>query len=1472
MEGDSKAVETTSSSPPPTKKLKFDSDTTAETSGSSNDKPLDQPITDETSPSKKHPAKDSDVSVPNNKLKPDETPLSTDKSIESAVLENITAVPAKETIEPKAIGKTPEGGSKTCDVQMPVAPVKAVEKDDAMANSGSPTERKLDKQGDPPKADGPQQAQDTRVSDKVAENEKVSAAPVDGKEKPVAVAKLVETKEGEPKPSPVKVLKKLPGLNPIRPMMMGAPRAAVPAESLLKQQLTVVTESMGAPMQTSRVSPVRVSPTTGSPKSPGRSPTFPGHAGIRVSPVKQIGGATLSPVSHMGGATLSPVRNKSPVQQMHRGSGLVISPVKQQQTSGVTISPVRQREVNLSPFLSGEVTISPIKQQGVTISPSRQPQLSPEIRSQIPEGISITAISPTKAKSPVRQMAIPTSKAKSPVRQIVIPPHKAKSPVRQMVPPPKAKSPIRQVPMPLPKAKSPIRQMPGPGPRAKSPVGQPMVKPPVKVVSPPAGFPQQIRPQGDVMNKPTDLKTNVEKPAVPVQAKMSPSQETPKPETQPIQAEGKVDTSEAKPNEVPKPTNKVETTQDKPEAKPEIEDVEMSEPPAVKDPLVKEMLEIKPEHKSNEQKVPTEEKSEDVAKAGSEKAREEEESSEESSDEESDENEDNENNEEKPAKKIGRPTRAAMQARKLAAVDKPARALRTRKSAAVADVAVKLTRIDDDLEDGALPPWNMKKHLAKAAQNEGESGSESAEGNVDTHDDDSNSQGSKSCQSTPRPRGRPRKVFSPPVESIDDYTSHDSLHAALKKIIADEGLEPATSESEEEEEEEEDAGRRETKQLLSRIPFFSRRGGRAGAKGKAIGKNNQFDNRIVDKMVTDKKFRNELLKQYQDDRKKREEKKMEKIAEAKKKIDERQKAAADKKAKLKIKAEERRRKYEEQKQQKLEEAKKKEEARRLRASLAPPQNFDDDTRMSFPRTPGTPAWKTSGKLESLEDGDKSESRGKRGKMETIDFDSQKEFPVHNLAEYQWPLQGGEHFMIQEQVAAYLGVKSFKRKYPDLKRRGLEPEERTYICDSGLVSEAMIELGLTAVQSADIMDIMYVDFPEKYEEVKTFTREKQARELIDRQRAFYDTTISEQTAKDLKESLVEATALWNAQFNRLRRETRKCSLDLQTFVVHYPAKANPKPMPKVGHYPVAILPGQYCDYYKEYTATELKYMPLNTVLYGPLQPNEQYLDEMSYSEASQSDSDDSSGSSGSSSGSSSDDSSSSDSDDSSSDDDAPRPLPQTPFKKTPGPSGGPKPGTNGATPKRTTSGDGKEPNGATPKRSVSGDGKGSVSAVGKLGGPGSVGKKPVPESDKCKACDRDTSAGEMIQCGKCVRYLHPACLDLPGEMLPHMKLYDWQCSDCKSCVACEKAQDDDKMLFCDLCDRGYHNYCIGLDKIPTGRWHCKVCSVCSACNTTQPNPEWEHEVKKGPKGQSVYQRTLCTPCAKSSDNNSRSQKR
>lgn len=49
-------------------------------------------------------------------------------------------------------------------------------------------------------------------------------------------------------------------------------------------------------------------------------------------------------------------------------------------------------------------------------------------------------------------------------------------------------------------------------------------------------------------------------------------------------------------------------------------------------------------------------------------------------------------------------------------------------------------------------------------------------------------------------------------------------------------------------------------------------------------------------------------------------------------------------------------------------------------------------------------------------------------------------------------------MIQEQVAMFLGVKSFKRRYPELKRRPVGGEEREYVLGKGLVSEALCDLG------------------------------------------------------------------------------------------------------------------------------------------------------------------------------------------------------------------------------------------------------------------------------------------------------------------------------------------------------------------------------------------------------------------------------
>jgi len=69
--------------------------------------------------------------------------------------------------------------------------------------------------------------------------------------------------------------------------------------------------------------------------------------------------------------------------------------------------------------------------------------------------------------------------------------------------------------------------------------------------------------------------------------------------------------------------------------------------------------------------------------------------------------------------------------------------------------------------------------------------------------------------------------------------------------------------------------------------------------------------------------------------------------------------------------------------------------------------------------------------------------------------------------------------------------------------------------------------------------------------------------------------------DLRDRAMEAVANWNANLNKSRLESRKCSMDMQTFIVHYPKNKCKKmavPKPKIGSYPLALLPGQFCDYY------------------------------------------------------------------------------------------------------------------------------------------------------------------------------------------------------------------------------------------------------------------------------------------------------
>ncbi len=39
-------------------------------------------------------------------------------------------------------------------------------------------------------------------------------------------------------------------------------------------------------------------------------------------------------------------------------------------------------------------------------------------------------------------------------------------------------------------------------------------------------------------------------------------------------------------------------------------------------------------------------------------------------------------------------------------------------------------------------------------------------------------------------------------------------------------------------------------------------------------------------------------------------------------------------------------------------------------------------------------------------------------------------------------------------------------------------------------------------------------------------------------------------------------------------------------------------PPMGHYPVALIPGQFVDYYKPFTPEQMRYLPLNSATAGP----------------------------------------------------------------------------------------------------------------------------------------------------------------------------------------------------------------------------------------------------------------------------------
>jgi len=192
--------------------------------------------------------------------------------------------------------------------------------------------------------------------------------------------------------------------------------------------------------------------------------------------------------------------------------------------------------------------------------------------------------------------------------------------------------------------------------------------------------------------------------------------------------------------------------------------------------------------------------------------------------------------------------------------------------------------------------------------------------------------------------------------------------------------------------------------------------------------------------------------------------------------------------------------------------------------------------------------------------------------------------AETLFDYRWPQDdpAAEVYMLQEQVSEYLGIKSFKRKYPDLVRRTVDMPERDFLRGRQIVTETQADLGLTALNYNDVTDIMFNDFPDKYEEYRKAAVDKRDRELKLKPLQAPVPVVRDKTAEFYKRAIKSASK-WNFKLNKERRDERNCCFDLQTYTLNIQQskmKILPPEATKIGYYPVTVVPGQFCDYYKE----------------------------------------------------------------------------------------------------------------------------------------------------------------------------------------------------------------------------------------------------------------------------------------------------
>lgn len=198
----------------------------------------------------------------------------------------------------------------------------------------------------------------------------------------------------------------------------------------------------------------------------------------------------------------------------------------------------------------------------------------------------------------------------------------------------------------------------------------------------------------------------------------------------------------------------------------------------------------------------------------------------------------------------------------------------------------------------------------------------------------------------------------------------------------------------------------------------------------------------------------------------------------------------------------------------------------------------------------------------------------------------------DLFEYEWPRnRSGNYFVIESELGKFLEIEDIK----GIDKRNLTSDEWEYIT-STLGHKLESFKPLKAIKIEDAYQYMAEVSPEKFLMYNKLVHNQENEALVKKQEAQRIHVIKGKIPNIMKRSLREAVR-YNSQLNRERIEERRAYFDLQTQIIHLPQKKRKYDTiykPKKSMYPVALIPGQYQDYFKRYTEDELKYLPLNSI--------------------------------------------------------------------------------------------------------------------------------------------------------------------------------------------------------------------------------------------------------------------------------------